>query len=319
MLQNNNLTNHPLVSFIITAYNVSAERLTECISSVLNLSLRVAEREIIVVDDGSKNCTISEMMDISDSIIYIRKPNGGTGSARNLGLKVASGDYIQFVDGEDKLLSEAYEHCIDVVRYYSPDIVMFNYGPENSGKNDYEGEEPVEGVEYLKHNSLESNPWGYVFSSKILLDLRFDTDSYSDNEKFTTLLFLRADKIFSTSAVAYCNRRKKEKVDRKDKKTIIRRLDDALLIIVKLHDMSDTMATNDRIALQRRVAQLTMNYILNTIRWTRSAKQLETRVAHLEDLGLFPLPNRNYSKKYMLFNKLSRSSVVRKVLLKMLG
>lgn len=319
MLQNNKSTKCPLVSFIVTAYNISPECLAECIGSVLKLSLREDEREIIVVDDGSKTCVVSELMDIADDIIYMRKPNGGTGSARNLGLMVASGDYIQFIDGEDKLLSEAYEHCIDIVRYNTPDVVVFNSGKDTTGRNDYEGEEPAEGTEYLKHNNIEVSPWGYVFSRKILLDLKFDPDSYFDDEQFTTLLFLRAEKIYSTSAVAYCNRRKVQKIDRSDKKGILRRLDDALSIIVKLHDMADTMPTNDRIALQRRVAQLTMNYILNTIRWTRSAKQLETRVANLEAIGLFPLPNRNYSKKYMLFNKLSRSSVVRKVVLKMLG
>lgn len=309
-----------LISFIITCYNLPAEQVKECVNSIVCLSLRNEEKEIIVIDDGSRECLLKELMDIADNIIYIRQPNGGTGAARNTGLRIATGEYIQFVDGDDRLLSEAYEHCIDIVRYESPDIVIFNSGTTETGRNDYDGETPTEGTEYIKHNNLQSSPWGYVFAKRLLIDLKFKTGTFAADEEFTTLLFLRAEKIYSTSTVAYFDRnRKQSKVDRSDKKAIIKRLDDGEKIISRLHDLSAAMTVNDRIALQRRVAQLTMNHIINIIRWTRSAKQLETRIKNLEELGLFPLPDRNYSKKYMLFNKLSRSSIVRKIICKMLG
>lgn len=309
-----------LISFIITCYNLPAEQVRECINSAVCLSLREEEKEIIVIDDGSRECLLCSMMDMADNIIYIRQPNGGTGAARNTGLRLATGKYIQFIDGDDKLLSEAYEHCIDIVRYEDPDIVIFNSGTTESGRNDYDGEVPTEGTEFMKRHNLQSSPWGYVFAKRLLIDLKFKTGTFAADEEFTTLLFLRAEKIYSTSAVAYFDRNRKQlKVNRKDKKAIIKRLDDSAAILRRLHDLSVSMPVNDRIALQRRVAQLTMNHIINIIRWTRSAKQLETRLKNLEELGLFPLPDRNYSKKYMLFNKLSRSSIVRKIICKMLG
>ncbi len=313
MVQNNNTALQPLVSFIITAYNLPAERLTECVDSVLRLSLRSGEREVILVDDGSAGCLLAGMMPAADSIIYVRQPNGGTGAARNMGLRLATGRYIQFVDGEDMLLSEAYEHCIDIVRYNHPDIVTFSSGTTPEGRNDYEDEAPTDGSRLVKHNSLEASPWGYVFSRRILTGLRFNADCYADDE-FTTLLFLRAEKVYSTSSVAYCCRRPPVKIDRTDLKAIVKRLDDAESLVLRLHDLLDTLSADDRSALQRRVAELTMNYIINTIRWTRSSRQLLMRVERLEQLGLFPLPDRSYSKKYVLFNKLSRSSLVRKIL-----
>ena len=117
-------TKAPLLSFIITCFNKPASQIAECIDSILKLSLRDEEREIIVVDDGSQEFILDSLTNIADNIIYIRQRTAGTGAARNTGLRMATGSYIQFIDGEDKLISEAYEHCIDLVRYNEPDIVI---------------------------------------------------------------------------------------------------------------------------------------------------------------------------------------------------
>ncbi len=315
-----NSTVRPLISFVITCFQVPATQVAECIDSILKLSLRDEEREIIVVDDGSKECILQDIMHLADNIIYIRQKNCGTGAARNTGLRMATGSYIQFVDGEDKLISEAYEHCIDIVRYNEPDIVIFNSSNSNQGKNDYKGEEPTDGSEFLRNNTLHTCPWGYLFSSRILIGLRFTPGIYAEEEEFTTLLFLRAEKIYSTSSVAYYDRNNKEDhVDRNDKKLIMKRLNDTESILLRMNDLSTAMSVIDRTAMQRRLAQLTMNYIIRTIRWTRSARQLDMRLQTLEEHGLFPLPDKRYSKKYFIFNKLSRSTLVRKLLAKALG
>ena len=315
-----NMSASPLISFIITCFQESASQVAECIDSILKLSLRDEEREIIVVDDGSKECILQDLMPLAENIIYIRQRNSGTGAARNTGLRMATGSYIQFIDGEDKLISEAYEHCIDLVRYNKPDIVIFNSSNSNQGKNDYSGEEPTDGSEYLRNNTLQISPWGYLFSSRILIDLRFTPGVYAEDEEFTTILFLRAEKIYSTSAVAYYDRNSKEDcIDRNDKKLVMKRLNDTETILLRMNDLSTAMSVMDRAAMQRRLAQLTMNYIIHTIRWTRSARQLDTRIQTLEEHGLFPLPDKRYSKKYFIFNKLSRSSLVRKLLAKVLG
>ena len=61
----------PLVSFIIPTYNLPEPLLRECIESIMSLSLREFEREIIVVDDGSKRAAIASLTDLADTIIYI--------------------------------------------------------------------------------------------------------------------------------------------------------------------------------------------------------------------------------------------------------
>ena len=57
------------ISFIITYYNLPAEMLHTCIESILALTLRAGEREIIIVDDGSDECPINELAPYSDDTL----------------------------------------------------------------------------------------------------------------------------------------------------------------------------------------------------------------------------------------------------------
>ena len=108
-INKDNINEKPLLSFIVTCYNLPEDMVIECLDSILALSLRDKEREIIVVDDGSDVCLFNALNDYSQQIIYIRQPNQGLSVARNTGLQMASGEYIQFVDGDDYLISEIYE------------------------------------------------------------------------------------------------------------------------------------------------------------------------------------------------------------------
>ena len=112
----------PLVSFIITYYNESVDMLKECVNSILSLSLNAAERQIIVVDDGSDVSPIDLLIELSSDIIYVRQPNQGLSRARNRGIGIAEGSFIQFVDADDYLLTNTYEQCLDIIRYRETDM-----------------------------------------------------------------------------------------------------------------------------------------------------------------------------------------------------
>lgn len=88
----------PAVSVCIIAYN-KGDTLSQAIDSVLRQSYR--EIEVLVVDDGSTDDTAARVRPYGDRIRYLPKPNGGTGSARNLGIAQARGDFVAFLDGDD--------------------------------------------------------------------------------------------------------------------------------------------------------------------------------------------------------------------------
>ena len=77
----------PLVSFIVTTFNLPTAYLKECLESITALSLAKSEREIIVVDDGSDISPINELLGLREHIVYIRQENQGVSEARNTGIR----------------------------------------------------------------------------------------------------------------------------------------------------------------------------------------------------------------------------------------
>jgi hypothetical protein len=69
------------------------------------------------------------------------------------------------------------------------------------------------------------------------------------------------------------------------------------------------MQTVDRKAMQRRVAQLTMDYIYNIIVLTHDKHYLDKQLDELRGYGLFPLPDQNYTAKYKWFRRMTNSSI----------
>jgi len=88
------------VSVIIPTYN-RARYLTEAIESVLAQTYNGNDIEIIVVDDGSNDETRERLKPYQDRIEYIYVDNGGPAHARNVGMRMAKGKYIAFLDSDD--------------------------------------------------------------------------------------------------------------------------------------------------------------------------------------------------------------------------
>ncbi len=364
----------PLVSFIIPVYNIPADMLRECLDSIMQLSLRPFEREIIVVDDGS-DCPIwadtsggqkpsDGLRPMIDDIIYIRQKNAGVSVARNTGIRMATGRFIQFVDGDDLLLQAPYEHVLDLLRYNRCDMVLFDFistlnsqpvtpnpqpstldpqpstldsqpstlnpqlstlNPQLSTLNPqlstlYDDHGPMAGGDLLRCENIHGSTWGYVFSSSIIGSLRFTPGvSYGEDEEFTPQLLLRAESVMRTTAKAYFYRQRlTSATGQVSKKSLLRRLDDSKNVILRLKTIADRMPAADRVAMQRRTAQLTMDYIYNIMVMTRSSSYLERKITELEQKGLFPLPDRDYTTKYTWFRRMTATKAGRTIMLRTL-
>jgi len=93
-----------LVSVIIPSHNYAAF-LPQAVDSVLRQRCPEVEVEVIVVDDGSTDDTPAVAERLGDSIRYIRQENSGPSGARNTGLRIASGDFVAFLDADDLFAS----------------------------------------------------------------------------------------------------------------------------------------------------------------------------------------------------------------------
>ena len=110
-------TSGPLVSIIIPTFN-RRELLPGAVESCL--AQTYAAIEIIIVDDGSTDETqqmVAARMcgDWAGKIVYHYKPNGGASSAKNEGMKMARGEYIQFLDSDDMLRPEKIHRQMEAI------------------------------------------------------------------------------------------------------------------------------------------------------------------------------------------------------------
>lgn len=296
--------------------------LIAAISSVMQLSLPEKEREIIVVDDGSAEDILSNVSSIKDDIIYLRQRNAGLSVARNIGLLLATGKFVQFIDANDYLIPSVYEHCLDIARFDNPDMVLFEY-TEKEGyvmevtKSNTEG--PIDGSLWLKNNNVNAKAWAYLFKKEILLNLRFEKSLRKDDEAFTPQLILRAERLFYTDAQAYFSRKKDvADVPQYSEETVEKKLNDMEKTIFQLHNVASSQSHTNRQALQRRVSQLTADYLHSVIKETHSRVELEKRIGRLRDENLFPLTVNGYSLKDRLFARMVNSKPGRIVLCKIL-
>ena len=124
----------PKVSIIVPVYK-TRETLEKCVNSLLNQTLQ--EIEIILVDDGSPDES-GEMCDsfCKDPRVHVvHKENGGLSSARNAGLRIASGDYIGFVDSDDYVHSEMFYKLYDRIKTDGSDICICSHYTADSAGN----------------------------------------------------------------------------------------------------------------------------------------------------------------------------------------
>ena len=178
--------------------------LCECIDSILALSLRPFEREIIIVDDGSNVSPMNGLMQYGDEIIYIRQKNSGLSVARNKGIEMAQGEYLQFVDADDHLIQVPYEHCLDMIRLNDDiDMVMFDFTSTATKETSYNDSEVITGSEYMLKNNIHGTAWGYLFKRTTLSELRFTPGIWHEDEEFTPQLLIRAEHVCATDAKAY--------------------------------------------------------------------------------------------------------------------
>lgn len=114
------------VSIIVPVYNL--ENYIE--NTVNSLLVQTYQNiEIVLVDDGSKDASLSiieRLATLDDRIIYAAQPNGGAAKARNLGLSLATGEFITFVDGDDMLSPNAISDNMDYFMDDKIDWVAFS-------------------------------------------------------------------------------------------------------------------------------------------------------------------------------------------------
>src|SRR5687768_13812201 len=101
-----------LCSIIIPTYN-HGSFIDRSVSSAL--AQTYSNTEVIVVDDGSTDDTGDRLKEYGDKIIYLRKENEGLGAARNTGIRLSRGRYLQFLDADDTIEKDKLKTQVEIL------------------------------------------------------------------------------------------------------------------------------------------------------------------------------------------------------------
>lgn len=194
-----------MISVVIPVYNV-AQYLSQCVESVLSQSCK--ELEIILVDDGSTDdcpdlCDEYERNDVRVRVIH--KKNGGLSDARNAGMKIATGEWIYFVDSDDWVAHDAIEklyqfavenHC-DMVQgglYYAyQDHLLYRKAYKKEQEHTILRRHDAM-RELIINDRVKNFAWGKLYKTELIKDLDFPVGKYFEDSFWQHLVMDRVDR-----------------------------------------------------------------------------------------------------------------------------
>ena len=193
------------LSVIVPIYNVE-KYLAECVDSLLGQTL--ADTEILLVDDGSTDLS-GEIADryaaeYPEKVRCLHVENGGQGRARNFALPLAKGEYLGFVDSDDRVVPDMYEKLCRRADETGADVVSCDFL-----------ERFEDGTENVVPGAFQEHPLSFagsccnkVFRSSIVGDLRFPEDRlWYEDFYFSAVMLIRAKRMAYIREPLYIYRR----------------------------------------------------------------------------------------------------------------
>lgn len=203
------------ISVIVPVYNVAAY-LPQCLDSLLSQDYE--KLEVILIDDGSKDESglICDAYAARDSRInVIHQQNAGAAAAKNAGLRVATGEYLTFLDSDDWLEPNVYGYMVDVLRGEKADAVQFAFRDVWKNRAEdrviYPGRTVVDSDEYMRRLTVDYSCallWNKLYRREIYDGVFFEEGHRIDDEYFTYQGFLKDRKIVFDDKIIYNYRRR---------------------------------------------------------------------------------------------------------------
>lgn len=183
------------LSIIIPVYNVE-KYIEDCVNSLI-IQLP-SEVQVIVVNDGSPDhslelakSTVSKFEPSKiDQFLFINQENQGLSGARNTGIKLASGEYIGFLDSDDKLLPGYFDTILKYISTCKYDIIDFNL-ITSEGELRKIRESNVDSIESVFKTGLWYS-WARIVKRDLFLAHQFTPSIYYEDIALTPILYIQA-------------------------------------------------------------------------------------------------------------------------------
>ena len=186
-----------MISVIVPVYNVE-KYIRNCLDSIINQTYK--DLEIILVDDGSTDnsgAICDEYAQKDSRIKVIHKQNGGQSSARNVGLKNATGEFIGFVDSDDTIELNAYEKLVFAIDGVDLAICGHSVVNDNGTTTNSKGKEKVLDYDDLWKEifgRLNNAVWNKLFCKELLDGIEFNQNFAHGEDLIFNILYLQKAK-----------------------------------------------------------------------------------------------------------------------------
>lgn len=288
------------LSIIVPIYKVE-QYLRRCVDSLLDQDLLLEEYEIILVDDGSPdNCLAicEEYARAHDNVKVVHRENGGLSAARNSGIEVAQGKYVQFVDSDDYLEPNVLKTLVEKMDADQLDVLRFNYQNVNERYEVFEPnkiskpfvdyrDEACDGLTFLNERlGYGCYAWQFMLRRKLLENCIFKEGIYFEDMEWTPRLLLKASTVTSTDLMVYHYLMRQgsitQSVDEKKKRKV---LNDRLALVDSMKQLMEK--AGDKRWFEGMIGQMAIG-ILSSASNDFWGKHKEL-IKRLKEEGIFPL------------------------------
>lgn len=313
------------LSIIVPVYKVEPY-LRKCIDSLLQQDLTGDECEIVLVDDGSPDgcgAICDSYASKYSNIRVVHRPNGGLSAARNSGVDVARGEYIQFVDSDDYLEPNVLRALVKKMDEDKLEVLRFNYQNVNERYEVFEPnkvskpfvdyrDEMCDGLTFLTERlGFACYACQFMIRRDLLDNCRFKEGVFFEDTEWTPRLLLKVSKVTSTELMVYNYLMRSgsitQSVDKERKKKV---LNDKLSLIDALKEQMS--AVKDKRWFEGMIAQTVVSITgyLSTNFYASRKRYINL----LNEKGIFPLSSfhstkmarrkisvANFSLKFLVF------------------
>ena len=202
------MSNNEMISIVIPVYN-GGKTIAECLKSIMDQTYK--NLEIICVDDHSDDNTLEILSDISkkDNRVKVieKETNTGVSAARNIGIRKASGYYLQFVDADDTLELDMCDTMVKMMKRHNADMAVCNfYHPclttyLGDCVLDFSHDEDI--YKFCQNTFSGVVPWCRITKRAAIKDFFDENLSFAEDEIFVFDNLKYMKKVVSTSKKLY--------------------------------------------------------------------------------------------------------------------
>ncbi len=246
------------ISVVVPVFNVELF-LSDCIDSIINQTYK--NLEIIIIDDGSTDTSsmISDNYAIRDNRIkVIHQKNRGLSEARNVGVKLATGDFVSFVDSDDRLHAYFYQKLLPILLENNLDIVECGFKKFRDA-SDIENEivssntkieifNTLHSLELLMKEYCTQTVWNKIYRIEVLQNITFPARKLNEDEYWTYKVFGNSKRIGKISDVLHFYRQQPDSI--MGKRYSLDRLDGLAALAERIDYMKENFPTLENLAIK---------------------------------------------------------------------